>query len=358
MDQILKDKIIVLTGGGTAGHITPNFALIGPLQDQGAHVVYIGLKDGMEAQLVKAQDIPFYGISGGKFRRNFKWRNLTDLFRIMCGFFQSIGVLWRLKPHLVFSKGGFVTAPVVWAAWILRIPVLLHESDLTPGLANKLSIPFSKKIAYAFKETKAHLPTNKSVYTGLPVRESLFKGNRQIGLDLCGFEGDKPVLLITGGSQGALSINRLIRAHLDALMAEFDICHLVGKGNLDTSLSQIKGYTQIEYVSEGMEHLYACADCVISRAGATTIFELLALKKPHILIPLGSKATRGDQILNAQSFEVSGYSLVLEDQRDADLMGAIRALKERASDFKKAMDISQADAIAAVIRLISELQKA
>lgn len=356
-DNQLAGKTVVLTGGGTAGHITPNFALVPALKEAGARVCYIGLKDGMEAKLVAEEGLPFYGISGGKLRRNFSWKNVSDLGRIALGFFQSIGTLLRVRPQVVFSKGGFVTAPVVWAAWCLRIPVVLHESDLTPGLANRLSLPFAKRVAYAFKETGQYLPAKKSVYTGLPIRASVLAGDRAAGLLACGFDGHKPMLFITGGSQGARSVNGLIQRHLEALLERFDICHQVGRGNINPALVGQRGYCQLEYITGGMADLLAAADYVVSRAGATTIFELLALKKPHLLIPLGSRATRGDQILNAQSFEKSGYSLVLEDGPDVALIPALDQLVAHADQYRQAMTSADQKAVDSVLTLIAEVMR-
>ncbi len=355
--QDKSQKHIVLTGGGTAGHITPNFAVAQELLSRGQSVSYIGLSKGMEESLVKEQNILFYGISGGKLRRNFKWQNITDLGRIALGFFQSISLLARLKPQLVFSKGGFVTTPVVWAAWCLSIPVVLHESDLTPGLANRLSLPFSRVVAYAFSETERYLPPKKAVYTGLPIRKSLLNGNREKGLAMTKLTGDKPIVFVTGGSQGARSINRCVRDNLDGLLENYEICHLVGKGNIDDGLKHTKGYCQIDFITEGMNDLYAMADYVVSRAGATTIFEMLALKKPHILIPLGSKATRGDQILNANSFEASGFSMVIEDQMDMPLLESLMQLEKKAPAYIAAMSRESNDASSAVGDLIMQTAK-
>lgn len=355
--ETLSGKHIVLTGGGTAGHITPNLALIEELHKRGASVSYLGLKNGMEEGLVTEEGLAFYGISGGKLRRNFKWENFTDLGRIASGFFQSLVLLKRLKPQGVFSKGGYVTAPVVWAAWCLGIPVILHESDLTPGLANRISLPFAKAVGYAFKETKPYLPTGKAQYTGLPVRQSLLLGSREAGLKRSNLTGEKPIILVTGGSQGAKSINHLIRKNLADLLETYEICHLVGKGNVDTGLLAKSDYCQIDYITEGMGDLYAMSDLVISRAGATTIFELLALKKPHILIPLGSKATRGDQILNASSFKTSGFSLVLDDGPDIRLLEALAELEVQAPTFIENMSKDVGDACAAVVDLIQKNAK-
>jgi UDP-N-acetylglucosamine--N-acetylmuramyl-(pentapeptide) pyrophosphoryl-undecaprenol N-acetylglucosamine transferase len=299
-------KKIVLTGGGTAGHVTPNIALLPVLQAQGYSVYYIGGK-GIEKSLITEKKVPFYTISTGKLRRYFDLKNITDLFRIAAGFFQSIYYLFRVRPSVVFSKGGFVSVPVVWAATLLRIPVIIHESDITPGLANRLSIPFAKKICFSFEETAKYLPSEKRVNTGLPIRPELLNGSKEKGVELCGFKNDKPVLLIIGGSQGSLTINTVLRDALPQLLNTFNVCHICGPGNRG---NVVENYAQFEYVKEELAHLLAASDLVISRSGATTLFELLALQKPSLLIPLGA-GSRGDQVLNAQSFQNKGFSHVL-----------------------------------------------
>jgi UDP-N-acetylglucosamine--N-acetylmuramyl-(pentapeptide) pyrophosphoryl-undecaprenol N-acetylglucosamine transferase len=299
-------KKIVLTGGGTAGHVTPNIALLPQLQAQGYSVFYIGGK-GIEQSLITEKQVPFFAISTGKLRRYFDLKNITDLFRIAAGFFQSLIILARVRPQVVFSKGGFVSVPVVWAAALFRIPVIIHESDITPGLANRLSIPFAKKICYSFEETAKYLPSGKRVNTGLPVRLELLNGSKEKGISLCGFSRDKPVLFIIGGSQGSQTINTVIRDSQSQLIDKYNICHICGAGNRGPETAN---YAQFEYVKEELAHLLAAADLVISRSGATTLFELLALQKPSLLIPLGA-GSRGDQVLNAESFQKQGFSHVL-----------------------------------------------
>jgi UDP-N-acetylglucosamine--N-acetylmuramyl-(pentapeptide) pyrophosphoryl-undecaprenol N-acetylglucosamine transferase len=306
-------KTIVLTGGGTAGHITPNIALIPRLKQAGFDIKYIGLRGGMEEKLIKEQGVTFYGISGGKLRRYMDIKNLTDVFKVSAGYFQALGLLRRLKPDIVFSKGGYVSTPVVWAASMRRIPVVSHESDMTMGLANRLSTPFAKKICYTFPETGASIKEGKGVYTGLPIRQELTQGDRGRGLKICGFDPSKPVVLVIGGSQGSEFINKTVRASLDSLLEIFSVCHVTGKGNLDAALDGRDGYRQFEYVTGELPDLFAMADVVITRGGATSIFELLALDKPNIIIPYSLKASRGDQIINAESFKKQGFSEVLEE---------------------------------------------
>ena len=302
-------KKILLTGGGTAGHVTPNIALVPGLKEMGLEVHYVGTRRGMERGLIAKTGLPYHRISAGKLRRYFDFKNFTDIIRIKLGFFQALILMLRLRPSIVFSKGGFVSCPVVWAAWFCRVPVVIHESDITPGLANKLSMPFAKKICFSFPETSSHLPSAKREATGLPVREELFKGDAKRGKEHCGFSDDKPVIVVIGGSLGAQAINEAVRGGLDRLLDDFNVCHICGKGA--KAPGNRPGYCQFEYVNEELPDIFAMADMVISRSGATTLFELLALRKPALLIPLGTAASRGDQILNARSFEKQGYAKVL-----------------------------------------------
>ena len=334
---------IILTGGGTAGHITPNIALIPELKKAGFEIHYIGTKDGMERQLIEPLGIPYHPIHAGKLRRYLDFKNLTDLFHISRGFLDSLAIIAKLKPDVVFSKGGFVSSPVVWASWFHRVPVVIHESDITPGLANKLSIPFASKICYTFPETQKYLPPAKGVFTGLPVRESLLRGDAATGKQLCGFTGNMPVLMVIGGSQGSEILNRSIRGLIGDITQKYHLCHICGKNGVDPGLNQISGYTQFDYVNEELPHFMAMADLVISRAGATTLFELLALKKPNLLIPLSKQASRGDQILNARSFEKQGFSLVLpeEDLNPESLLKKINLLYDSRNEYLTAMNASQ-----------------
>ena len=307
-------KKIILTGGGTAGHVTPNLALLPSLQAEGFEIHYIGSKDGLEKELVEAAGIPYYGISAGKLRRYMDVKNITDIFRVIRGFGGAIGIIRQIKPDIVFSKGGFVTVPVLAAARVLRIKSVTHESDLTPGLANRLSQPFTQKICVSFPETLAHLPERKGVLTGSPIRKELLEGSREKGLKMLEWsDNGKPVILVTGGSQGAEAINTCVRGILPQLRENFRVIHLCGKGNV--SGVNLPGYAEFEYVKDGLADLYALADIVVSRAGANTIFELLALRKPNLLIPLPLEKSRGDQILNAESFALQGFSMVLPEEK-------------------------------------------
>ncbi len=353
-------KKIVMTGGGTAGHVTPNIALLPGLISAGYEISYIGSYEGMEKHLIEEQNIPYYGIASGKLRRYLDLKNITDPLRVVKGFFQAKKLLKKLRPDVVFSKGGFVSVPVVLAAKTLHIPAIIHESDITPGLANKLAIPSAWKVCCNFPETLQYLPDGKAVLTGSPIRKELLSGNKSTGLSLCNFTSDKPVILIIGGSTGSKFINSTIRGLLDVLLKDYQIIHLCGKGNLEPSLNNRAGYAQFEYAGKELRDMFAATDFVISRAGANAICELLALHKPNILIPLSAAASRGDQILNARSFEKQGFSYVLEEEQlSADtLMTAISKITADKDSYIAAMKNSQQlDSIQTVINLIDSAAK-
>lgn len=350
-------KHIVLTGGGTAGHVTPNIAMIPRLKELGYTISYIGSYEGIEKKLIEEMGIPYYGISSGKLRRYFDVKNFSDPFRVIKGFTEAKKLMKQLKPDVVFSKGGFVTVPVVIAASRKKIPTFIHESDMTPGLANKISIPFATKVCCNFPETVSSLPADKAVLTGTPIRQELMEGSRERALDFTGLSPDKPVIMIIGGSLGAVAVNNAVRAILPELLEKFQVIHLCGKGKLDESLMETKGYVQYEYIKKELTDLFALADLVISRAGANAICELSALKKPNLLIPLSARASRGDQILNARSFERLGYSMVLEEEEitNEKLLSAVNELYEKRSAFTETMSKgSQTDSISLIIQLFEE----
>jgi UDP-N-acetylglucosamine--N-acetylmuramyl-(pentapeptide) pyrophosphoryl-undecaprenol N-acetylglucosamine transferase len=350
-------KKIVLTGGGTAGHVTPNIALLPALKEAGFDAEYIGSYTGIEKDLITKEGIPYHGISSGKLRRYFDWKNFSDPFRVIKGYGQARALLKKIQPSIVFSKGGFVSVPVVLAAKSLHIPAILHESDMTPGLANKIAMKGAVKICCNFPETIKYLPEGKGVLTGSPIRQQLLHGDRQKALDFTGLRGDRHILLIIGGSLGSVFINNAVRGALDDLLQKFEIIHLCGKGNLDPSLDGKDGYVQYEYISKELPDLFAAADLVISRAGANAICELLALHKPNILIPLSRNASRGDQILNAESFKKQGFSYVIEEEdvNEKTLTEAIHYVADHKDEYKKAMaDSGQMDSISKIVSLIKE----
>ena len=347
-----------MTGGGTAGHVTPNIALMPALQKEGYEIFYIGSYDGIEKTLIEARNIPYYGISSGKLRRYFDPKNFSDPFKVLKGYGQSVKLLKKLKPDVVFSKDGFVSVPVVLAAKHCKIPAIIHESDLTPGLANKLAIPSATKVRCNFPETLNYLPKEKAVLTGSPIRPELLKGNADAAFSLCRFtDHTKPVLLVMGGSTGSRAINTAIRDLLPELIKTYNIIHLCGKGNLDAATAEQTGYAQFEYANQELADMFALTDLVISRAGANAICELLALHKPNILIPLTAAASRGDQILNANSFRAQGFSYVLEEETltNTTLLEAIHHVFQKKDSYIRAMENSTGhNSIQTIIGLIGK----
>lgn len=353
-------KHIVLIGGGTAGHVTPNIAMIPRLKELGYKISYIGSYEGIEKKLIEELGIPYYGISSGKLRRYFDVKNFTDPFRVLKGFMEAKKLMKELKPDVVFSKGGFVTVPVVIAASRRKIPTFIHESDMTPGLANKICIPFATKVCCNFPETISNLPKDKAVLTGTPIRQELLTGSKENGLAFTGLSPDKPVILIIGGSLGATAVNEAVRSILPELLEDFQVVHLCGKGKLDENLKNTKGYVQYEYIKKELADLFALADIVISRAGANAICELSALNKPNLLIPLSARASRGDQILNARSFEHLGYSKVLEEEEITkdSLLDAVHDLYENRESYITAMSSSKhKDSIELIVQLFENSVK-
>ena len=353
------NKKIVFTGGGTAGHVTPNIALLPFFKKEGYDAFYIGSYNGIEKRLIEDFDIPYYGISTGKFRRYFDLKNFSDPFRVMKGYSQAVKILKELKPDIVFSKGGFVSVPVIRAAASLKIPCIIHESDMTPGLANKLCIPVATKVCCNFPETVKYVPSGKAVLTGSPIRAELTTGSKLAALELCGFTANKPVVMIIGGSQGATSVNIMVREALPKLLEDFQVVHICGKDKVDNLMLTIPGYKQFEYLKSDLKDVFAMADVVVSRAGANAICELLALKKPNLLIPL-QVGSRGDQILNARSFEEQGFSMVVrEDHIDCDILTAkIKELYEnRQTYIDKMSESNQMNSIPTIIDLIKEHSK-
>lgn len=351
-------KKILLTGGGTAGHVTPNIALIPSLQKLNYEIRYIGSYDGIEKKLIEEMGIPYTGISSGKFRRYMSAKNFTDPFRVMKGYSEAKKFVKEFKPDILFSKGGFVSVPVVLACKKYKVPIIIHESDMTPGLANKISIPYARVVCHNFPETKNYLPEGKSLLTGSPIRAELMRGDKNAGLKLCGFTSDKPVIMVTGGSLGALSLNKAVRDALPELLKDFQIVHLCGKGKIDESLANTPSYIQFEYIKEEMKDLFAMADVIISRAGANAICEIQALCKPNILVPLPATASRGDQILNAESFKNQGFSEVLDEETltTGTLLQTVRSVYENRQHYIDTMKSSKVNnAVKTIVDLIESI---
>lgn len=354
-------KKIVFTGGGTAGHVTPNMALIEKLRGEGWDISYIGSYDGIEKGLIEGMGIPYYGISSGKLRRYIDLKNLSDPFKVLHGLDQAVRLLRKLKPDVVFSKGGFVSVPVVVAAGLRHIPAIIHESDMTPGLANKLCIPSATKVCCNFEDTMRYLPEGKAVHTGTPLRKELFTGSAEAGREFTGFTDGKPIILVVGGSTGSVVLNKAVRSILPRLCGNYSVVHLCGKGKTDDNYIGKPDYIQYEYISDELKDLFAASSLIISRAGANAVCELLALRKPNILIPLSAAASRGDQILNAASFEKHGYSYVLQEEgvTEDSLMRAIEHVMADKDKYIAAMEAApQGDAIEKICGLITEAAEA
>jgi UDP-N-acetylglucosamine--N-acetylmuramyl-(pentapeptide) pyrophosphoryl-undecaprenol N-acetylglucosamine transferase len=331
-------KNIVLTGGGTAGHVTPNIALISILKQNDWDINYIGSKVGVEKKMIEGINIPYHSIRCGKLRRYFSWQNFLDPINLLIGIAQSYCLLRKLQIEVIFSKGGFVALPVVIGGYLNRIPVVIHESDMTPGLANKLSFPFAKKICTNFISTKKHIKNSLKIETtGTPIREQLFNGSKDKGIKLCEFNDELPCLLVIGGGQGSVAINKAIRESLDEVCKRYQVIHLCGRDKLDETLINRKNYCQFEYANEEIADLFAASSLVVSRAGANSLCEILALKKPHVLVPLSIKVSRGDQIQNAKYFAKEGISTVI-DEDDLTKSTLLEAIASAETNSKAAIE--------------------
>lgn len=352
-DKNTGAKRIIFTGGGTAGHVTPNIALMEPLLREGWEVHYIGSESGMEKGLIaEIAGVQYHGISTGKLRRYFSWQNFIDPFRVVKGYFQARKLIRSLQPDVIFSKGGFVSVPVVLAAG--KAPVVAHESDYSPGLSNRIAMRFTDLVCLSFEDTLQHIPAGKGIFTGTPIRPALYGGSREKALAFTGFSGEKPVLLVMGGSLGAQKLNELVRAALPILSGKFEVIHLCGRGKSDCACEAC-GYNQYEYITEELPDLFAFSDVVLSRAGANSVFELLALNKPSVLVPLTSASTRGDQLLNARYMEKKGYAKVV-DQNTATPESLAAAIDEvfaqRAEYAERMRGDTRSDGTVAILDII------
>lgn len=356
----MKEKRILFTGGGSAGHVIVNLALIPYFQREGWQIDYIGSYEGIERKLIEPLDnVTYHAISTGKLRRYMSLENIKDPFKVLKGTFQAWNIMRKRKPQIVFSKGGFVSVPVVVAAKMRRIPTIIHESDLTPGLANKIAMPFAKKVLTTFPETNQYIKQEKGIHIGAVIRDELFEGEVARGFELTGLDKRKPVILIMGGSIGSRNINEAVREHLDVLLDTYQLVHICGEGNVDDSFTR-PGYVQFEYVSDGLNDLFAMTDYVISRAGSNAIFEFVALRLPMLLIPLPLSASRGDQLDNAKSFKKSGYAHILyeEDITAETFIHSVERLVEKAPKIQVQLEkYDSNEAKNRVIELIETLRK-
>ena len=357
---MLKNKKVIFTGGGTAGHVLPNIAIISQLPNSWK-VYYLGSKQGIEGRLVKNLGVSYHEVAVGKLRRYFSFKNLVDPFKVIVGLIQSFWLIVKIKPDLVFSKGGYVALPVTIAAWILQVPVVMHESDLTLGLANRVAARFAAKICIGFPEALQGLRkyTKKTLVTGIPVRSEFISASSEIGRKICGFNSEKPILVVLGGSLGSQKINVELRKLLPKLLDSFQIAHICGEGKVNDNINYF-GYQQFAYLDEELPHLLAAADLVISRAGANTLGELVFLQKPSVLMPLGNQASRGDQLINANYFAKHGFSKLLLDSEinSENLYRAIlTAFEDKEKMIRELKKLESRDAVKLIIKLISELTK-
>ncbi|QLK86184.1 undecaprenyldiphospho-muramoylpentapeptide beta-N-acetylglucosaminyltransferase [Staphylococcus sp. 17KM0847] len=331
---------IAFTGGGTVGHVSVNLSLIPEAIAKGHDTIYIGSKKGIEHEMITSQcpNTPYFSISSGKLRRYLSIENIKDIFKVLKGILDARKILKRENPDIVFSKGGFVTVPVVLAAKSLNIPVIVHESDLTPGLANKIAIKFAKKLYATFEETLKYIPQNKGEFVGAIIREDLKNGDKARGYAQTHFSPKKKTLLVMGGSLGSSTINATIRQQLDTLLETYQVIHLTGKGLKDHSI-QKNGYIQYEFVTDELTDLLAITDTVISRAGSNAIYEFLTLRIPMLLIPLGLDQSRGDQIDNANYFEKQGYAQTLDEKTltEHQLITALHQLEDHRDMYVQTM---------------------
>lgn len=359
MQESKNAKRIILTGGGTTGHVSVNLALIPKLLEQGYEIYYMGSKKGIENELIKPlKNVKYVSISTGKLRRYFSWDNFKDIFKVAWGIIQSIYQIFKIKPNVIFSKGGFVSVPVLIGAWINRVPSISHESDLTPGLANKIVQPFVKTLFTTFPETEKYIKSGKGKFLGPVIRQGLLNGDKQRLKKDLSINDDKKILLIMGGSLGAKVINQMVLENLEQLLKDFNIIHSCGKGEINPSINK-KGYYQFEYINENLNDVLAASDLVISRAGSNAIFEFLYSKIPMFLIPY-EFGSRGDQIDNAKSFTKAGYAIMrMESKLDSKIFrDAIYELDSKKEEIKSKMsEFTFTDTLEIILKEIDHIKK-
>ena len=353
--QESRGHTFVFAGGGTGGHIYPGLAVCDELRslshknNQTIKIIWLGNSSGMDKDLVEKSGSvdEFIGIPSGKLRRYFSFKNFTDFFKIFAGLVKSFFVLLKVKPVVLFSKGGFVSVPPCMAAKCLKIPVFTHECDFTPGLATRLNSRFATKILVSYEETKKFLgaeKAKKAVVTGNPVRPVFYETNPENGKKFLfenrsDYNPEKPILLVLGGSLGAHQINELVAENLDWLTERFNVVHQCGAKDADAMPKHHEGYFLHPFIYKEMSDVISCADSILSRAGANSIWEASVLGKPMVLIPLCGSGTRGDQVDNAKFFEEKGAALVLlgEDADSAHLQDALLKMSDSAFRMNAAL---------------------
>lgn len=352
--------VVCYTGGGTLGHIYPALAVHQQLMDQPHYEgFFIGRREEGERNAVERAGLTFYGIAAGRLRRYRTWRNLTDWILVLAGFFQALWILFRQRPQIIFSKGGFVTPPVVLAAYVLRIPVVSHESDATPGLATRINSRFSTLLCTGFEQVGENLGAREVIVTGNPVRRELLEGVNTAQI-IAGIGDGERLILVLGGSQGSVQINTLVRQSLDQLTALGWVYHQCGVGGLNGSVSE--QYIEVEQITDLLPALLKRADLVISRSGAGIISELALYGKPALLIPLSAQQSRGDQIDNASYLAQRGAARVLLgeiDRRDmVNEVDSMLADQKALTAMAEAMGaLARPESAQAIARLITERRK-
>lgn len=355
-----RQKRMVFTGGGTLGHVMPNLPLIEHYQQEGYAIHYMGSKKGEEREFIETRGIAYHPIRTGKLRRYFDWQNFLDIFNVTLGIVQSFFVLLRLRPQVLFSKGGYVALPAVVAAWLLRIPIVIHESDRTPGLTTRLSKRFARRICVAFQHATQYFDAQKVVWTGLPVRTAIFNASREKGLAVTGFSGNRPILLVFGGSLGAGFLNNLIREYIETpWLTQFDVINICGEGKIAHNLDYVN-YKQFERLGVEFIDVMQAADIVLTRGGATSLFELLAMKKPHVIIPLSKAVSRGDQVHNARYFsDLEVSSFIEEEDASWERVQALleQSYQNRAALISSMKQLEFAQATQKVIEVIDQTMR-
>lgn len=326
---------IILTGGGTAGHVMPNIALLPKLKNCFDKIIYIGSFDGIERNIIKQYPfIDFYPITTVKLIRKFTLKNLAIPFKLLKGIIEAKHIIKKTKPNIIFSKGGFVSLPVTFAAKKLKVPVVLHESDLTMGLANKLSAKSAVCVLTTFPQTAKTV--KNGVFVGAPVKQELFKEDPNKIKQQLKINTPKPILLVVGGSLGSSFLNNMVKQNIDFLTENFFVIHLTGQQQ--NTFLRHENYMPFQFCNK-IEKLYAVCDLAITRGGSNTIWELFSLKIPMLIIPLGKSQSRGDQIENAKYFKEMGFALTLleKDATNQNLKNALLSLNKNKQKFKNQM---------------------
>jgi UDP-N-acetylglucosamine--N-acetylmuramyl-(pentapeptide) pyrophosphoryl-undecaprenol N-acetylglucosamine transferase len=360
-------ECIVFTGGGTAGHVFPALAVMDELAPRWqGRVVWIGSSGGMERDILRRRGVPYYGIPTGKLRRYLSPANVLDLFRVAAGFFAALGILSKERPRLVFSKGGYVTVPPLAAARLLGIPSFTHESDLNPGLATRINARSAERVLVSFAESAGYLRPAlraKVAHTGNPVRRSLLAGDPAAGRSFAGCPPGRPLLLVLGGSLGSAFINGAVERGLAELTSRCCVVHQMGAAHYlhdgaEARASSLPGYRAVAFLDEELPHLLAACDLVLCRAGANTLWELAALGKPSVLVPLSGQSSRGDQLENARHFAERGAALVVPEEDGARLVAEVLRLLEdrpRLQEMgRKARELGRPEAAARIAELVLE----